>query len=155
MDLSDVELAVIVNTWKIPMGNPEGSGQVILSKFFETHPHNLEYFEAFKGKPLDSIKEESKFKMHAGKIVRAFDNAIKAAEERGKDAVLNKASWDKLAVSHAKRHIPRESFMELKGVMFDVLVEVCQLNEFQKTAWTKLLNYLFGVLLDHMEKVSQ
>ncbi|XP_055371833.1 cytoglobin-1 isoform X1 [Condylostylus longicornis] len=154
MDLSDVELAVIMNTWKVPMGDPEGSGQVILYRFFEKYPHNMEYFEAFKGKPLKEAKEDAKFKAHAGRIVRAFDNAIKAAEERGKDAVLSKAQWDRLASSHLKRHIPKDSFMELKGIVLEVLAEVCHLNDFQSTAWEKLLNYLFGVMLDQMTKLE-
>ncbi|XP_055371834.1 extracellular globin-E1 isoform X2 [Condylostylus longicornis] len=146
MDMSDCEMGVVMASWKVLMENPEETGKAVLGKFFEEHPQYVEYFNAFRGKTLAEIKQEPKFAFHAGKIVYAFDNAIKAAEERGRDAILGKASWDKLAKDHLERKIPKQAFKDLQTVMLNVIADVCNLNQFQRNAWEKLLKYLFGII---------
>ena len=56
IELSDKQISIIKETWKIPAANVFDSGEMILLKFFELYPENQNYFAAFKNIPLLSLK---------------------------------------------------------------------------------------------------
>lgn len=46
----------IVESWKTPAKDIFGSGEYILYQFFTRYPDNQEYFDKFRGVPLDNLK---------------------------------------------------------------------------------------------------
>jgi hypothetical protein len=53
--LSADQVSVIQSTWKIPKGDPEKYGQIILKSFFEKFPQYQAQFAKFKDIPVGSL----------------------------------------------------------------------------------------------------
>uniref|UniRef100_T1GN60 Globin domain-containing protein n=1 Tax=Megaselia scalaris TaxID=36166 RepID=T1GN60_MEGSC len=145
MELSDFEVIEIKNTWKIPMADPSGSGQAILLKFFERYPHNKLKFQDFKDQSLDQLKTCPKFKAHASRIVRTFNEAINVLGTDYTDPALHEI-FSKVAISHHKRGISKASYNELKEVILEIVVAVCEMNDCQKCAWEKLMETIYELI---------
>lgn len=54
--LTQDQINGIVESWKIPAKDIFGSGEYILFQYFKRYPNNQEYFDKFRGIPLDSLK---------------------------------------------------------------------------------------------------
>lgn len=59
--------------------------------------------------------------------------------------------WHTIGESHEIREIPKTAFMDLKGVIMEILSEVCKLTDEQKGAWNILLDYCFNILFEHLQ----
>lgn len=54
--LTPEQISIIQVSWAIPAKKPTDSCEIILIKFFEKYPKNLEKFYAFKNTPILSLK---------------------------------------------------------------------------------------------------
>ncbi|KAH8360262.1 hypothetical protein KR093_011643 [Drosophila rubida] len=138
------EVAIIKKTWETPMATPTDSGAAILTLFFNRYPSNLEKFP-FRDVPLAELSGNSRFRAHAGRIIRVFDDSIQAL---GKDGDLEKIDeiWTKVALSHIPRKISKESYNHLKEVILEVLTAACGLSESQVQVWDKLVEHVNGII---------
>ncbi|KAH8288800.1 hypothetical protein KR054_009755 [Drosophila jambulina] len=138
------EVQVIKKTWEIPVATPTDSGAAILTQFFNLYPSNLEKFP-FRDVPLEELPGNARFRAHAGRIIRVFDESIQVL---GQDGDLEKLDeiWTKVAVSHIPRTITKESYNQLKGVILDVLTAACNLDESQAATWAKLVDHVYGII---------
>lgn len=59
--------------------------------------------------------------------------------------------WETLGEEHNLREIPKTAFQDLKGVIIEILSEVCSLNDEQKGAWNILLDFCFQNVFEHLE----
>ncbi|KAM8704183.1 hypothetical protein ACLKA7_008735 [Drosophila subpalustris] len=138
------EVQVIKKTWEIPVATPTDSGAAILTTFFERYPSNLDKFP-FRDVPLAELATNSRFRAHAGRIIRVFDESIQVL---GQDGDLEKLDeiWTKVATSHIPRKISKESYNQLKEVILEVLTAACSLNESQAQAWAKLVDHVYDII---------
>ncbi|XP_037038743.1 globin CTT-VIIA [Bradysia coprophila] len=139
------QIDIIKTTWKIPAANPIDSGEVILLKFFEKFPHNQQKFLAFKNLPLESLKGSKSFRTHAGRVVTVINDAIVALDSPDATKQLEEM-WGKIGETHSKRKISKESFNELKVVIFEVLTAVCSLDATQQKAWSDLFDVVYSLI---------
>uniref|UniRef100_T1GF38 Globin domain-containing protein n=1 Tax=Megaselia scalaris TaxID=36166 RepID=T1GF38_MEGSC len=145
LDISEKEVLEIKRTWKIPMADPLTSGETMLLKLFERYPANQKKFQDLKDLPFKDLKDSPKFKFHSVRIMKAFDEAIQSLGTQNAGMVLHEI-FEKVAVSHHKRGISKESHNQLKEVIIETLVGVCDLNDFQKGAWEKVMESIFNVI---------
>lgn len=59
--------------------------------------------------------------------------------------------WHAIGENHKLREIPKAAFIDLKGVIIEILSEVCKLTDEQKGAWNILLDYCFAILFEHLQ----
>jgi len=145
--LTDNQVDLIVETWKIPAANPIDSAELILYKFFEKYPHNQQKFYKFKNVPLEQLKGTPAFRAHASRVLNTFSATVDSIQlEGGWEEVKN--IWNEIGQSHSKRRISREAFLELRDVIVGILVEVCQMNDDHKQAWTILLDYIYASVFE-------
>ncbi|XP_037954586.1 globin CTT-VI [Teleopsis dalmanni] len=147
------EIHQIKKTWEIPMENPAESGAAILLQFFTKYPSNLQKFSAFKDSPIPELPNNPRFKAHAVRIIRVFDDSIQLL---GYDVAAEKLEemWSKIATSHFHRQIQRQSFNELKEVILEVLTAACSLNEQQIAAWSKLMDIVYSIVFQKLDKLE-
>ncbi|XP_017144540.1 globin CTT-VI [Drosophila miranda] len=138
------EVQVIKKTWEIPVATPTDSGAAILQEFFTRFPSNLEKFP-FRDVPLEDLSGNSRFRAHAGRIIRVFDDSIRVLGEE-RDVEKLEEIWTKIAVSHIPRTISKESYNQLKGVILEVLTAACSLDESQAATWAKLVDHIYGII---------
>ncbi|KAH8417272.1 hypothetical protein KR222_007756 [Zaprionus bogoriensis] len=138
------EVQMIKKTWEIPVATPTDSGAAILTKFFERYPSDLEKFP-FRDVPQAELATNSRFRAHAGRIIRVFDESIQVL---GQDGDLEKLDeiWTKVAKSHIPRKISKESYNNLKEVILEVLTAACSLTESQAQTWEKLVNHVYDII---------
>lgn len=55
-DLTQDEISMVIDTWKIPATKLIDSGETILYRFLDRHPMSQQKFQAFKNTPLLSLK---------------------------------------------------------------------------------------------------
>ncbi|KAL5289648.1 CYGB family protein [Megaselia abdita] len=152
--LSDGDIIKIKTTWRIPMEDPSESGQAILLKFFERYPSNLEKFKNFKGLSIEELKVNTHFHAHASKIIRIFDEAINTLGTDYTDSALQEI-WSKIAISHHKRDISKASYNELKEIILETLVAVCDMNNDQKGAWEKLFICVYNIIFQTIDNLTK
>ncbi|SPP84279.1 globin CTT-VI [Drosophila guanche] len=138
------EVQVIKKTWEIPVATPTDSGAAILQEFFNRFPSNLEKF-SFRDVPLEDLSGNSRFRAHAGRIIRVFDDSIRVLGQEG-DVEKLEEIWTKIAVSHIPRTISKESYNQLKGIILEVLTAACSLDEGQAATWAKLVDHIYGII---------
>ncbi|XP_068157538.1 globin CTT-VI [Drosophila tropicalis] len=138
------EVQLIKKTWEIPVATPTDSGAAILMQLFTRYPSNLEKFP-FRDVPLEELSGNSRFRAHAGRIIRVFDESIQVL---GQDGDLQKLDeiWTKVATSHIPRQISKESYNQLKGIILEILTAACSLNEDQAAVWAKLLDHIYDII---------
>ncbi|KAH8403424.1 hypothetical protein KR215_004227 [Drosophila sulfurigaster] len=138
------EVQIIKKTWEIPVATPTDSGAAILALFFNRYPSNLEKFP-FRDVPPAELSTNSRFRAHAGRIIRVFDESIQVL---GQDGDLEKLDeiWTKIATSHIPRKISKESYNQLKEVILEVLTAACSLSESQAQAWAKLVDHVYDII---------
>lgn len=59
--------------------------------------------------------------------------------------------WQTLGDEHNLREIPKSAFLDLQGVIIEILSEVCKLTDEQKGAWNTLLDFCFNIVFEHLE----
>lgn len=143
--LTAAQVQIIKDSWEVPKKNPTDSGEAILLRFFEKYPHNQQKFHSFKNIPLSSLKGSAGFRSHANRIMVVFQNAMDAFDSDDVMGTLVNL-WTPVAESHAKRHITKESFNELKDVILEVMTAVCSLNEEQQQAWVVLFENVYTIV---------
>ncbi|EDW81068.1 uncharacterized protein Dwil_GK11857, isoform B [Drosophila willistoni] len=138
------EVQLIKKTWEIPVATPTDSGAAILMQLFTRYPSNLEKFP-FRDVPLEELSGNSRFRAHAGRIIRVFDESIQVL---GQDGDLQKLDeiWTKVATTHIPRQISKESYNQLKGIILEILTAACSLNESQAAVWAKLLDHIYDII---------
>ncbi|XP_065362495.1 cytoglobin-1 [Calliphora vicina] len=147
------EVYEIKRTWEIPAATPTESGVAILLKFFTKYPSNLEKFYSFKDLPTDELKNNARFKAHAVRIIKVFDESIQMLGHDWSGPKLEEM-WSKVAISHFNRQIEKQSFIELKEVILEVLTAVCNLNEKQTAAWVKLMDIVYSIVFNTLDKLK-
>lgn len=151
--MNDEDIYEIKKTWEIPMENPDASGQAILIAFFTQFPSNQQKFEQFREVPLIELKNNAKFKSHAGRIIRLFDDSINALGTDYADSAIQEL-WKNTAKSHFRRNISKQSFNELKGVILEVLKNACKLNDRQVEAWIKLMDHVYDIVFKTLDELA-
>ncbi|TMW53284.1 hypothetical protein DOY81_001650 [Sarcophaga bullata] len=141
------EVCEIKRTWEIPAATPTDSGVAILLRFFTKYPSNLQKFYSFKDLSLDELSSNARFKAHALRIIKVFDDSIQTLGHDWAGPKLDEM-WSNIATTHFKRQIEKQSFNELKEVILEVLTEVCKLNEKQTAAWIKLLDTVYTIVFN-------
>ncbi|XP_030374170.1 globin CTT-VI [Scaptodrosophila lebanonensis] len=143
------EVAVIKKTWEIPVATPTDSGTAILVQFLKRYPSNMEKFP-FRDVPVDDLVTNARFRAHAGRIIRVFDDSIRAL---GQDGELEKLEeiWTKVAMNHIPRQITKESYNQLRGIILEVLTAACNLNESQAEAWSKLVDHVYKIIFKFID----
>lgn len=68
-NLTDHQISIIKETWKIVHEKPEESGEAIFYTFLERHPEHQKRYSAFKNTPLSELKGSVAIRIHAGKIM--------------------------------------------------------------------------------------
>lgn len=149
--LTTDQIAIVQGTWEIPNSNPLDSGEAILFRFFEKYPANIQKFQSFKNTPLLSLKGTPGFRNHAGKIMKVFDEAISALDKPNYAEVLQDV-WGKIAVSHARRKITKQSFNELREVILEVLTAACNLDATQQAAWSNLMDNVYHIIFTVLDQ---
>ncbi|EDV94939.1 globin-2B [Drosophila grimshawi] len=142
--MNNDEVQMIKKTWEIPVATPTDSGAAILTAFFNRHPSSLEKFP-FRDVPLAELPTNSRFRAHASRIIRVFDDSIRVLGQDDAEEKLEEI-WTKVAVNHIPRQISKESYNNLKEVVLEVLTAACNLNESQVQSWTKLVNHVYDIL---------
>ncbi|XP_005183602.1 globin CTT-VI [Musca domestica] len=148
------EVLEIKRTWDIPAANPTESGSAILMLFFKRYPSNLQKFSAFKDLPLDELSTNARFRAHASRIIKVFDESIQMLGHDWAGPKLEE-TWSKIATSHFNRQIEKKSFNELKEVILEVLTAACNLNEKQIQAWTKLMDTVYSIIFNSLDKLEK
>ncbi|TDG45078.1 hypothetical protein AWZ03_008503 [Drosophila navojoa] len=138
------ELAMIKKTWEIPVATPTDSGAAILTAFFNRFPSALEKFP-FRDVPLEELPTNARFRAHAGRIIRVFDESIRVLGQEGDQEKLDEI-WTKVAVNHIPRRISKESYNQLRGVILETLTAVCNLDDSQQETWTKLVDHVYSII---------
>ncbi|XP_055906659.1 cytoglobin-1 [Eupeodes corollae] len=151
--MNDEDIYEVKKTWEIPMENPDESGQAILIEFFTQFPSNQQKFEQFREVPVVQLKDNAKFKSHAARIVRLFDDSINALGTDYADSAIQEL-WKNTAKSHFRRNISKQSFNELKGVILQVLKAACNLNDRQVEAWTKLMDHVYDIVFKTLDELA-
>uniref|UniRef100_A0A1A9UTN0 Globin domain-containing protein n=1 Tax=Glossina austeni TaxID=7395 RepID=A0A1A9UTN0_GLOAU len=146
------EVYEIKRTWEIPATTPTESGVAILIRFFTKYPSNLQKFSTFKDMPLDELKNNPRFKAHANRIMKVFDDSIKTLDDNCSHL---EEIWTKIAQSHFNRQIEKQSFNELKEVILEVLVAACNLNDQQTEIWLKLLDFVYEIIFKTIDQLEQ
>uniref|UniRef100_A0A1A9WJJ0 Globin domain-containing protein n=1 Tax=Glossina brevipalpis TaxID=37001 RepID=A0A1A9WJJ0_9MUSC len=145
------EVYEIKRTWEIPATTPTESGVAILIQFFTKYPSNLQKFSTFKDMTLDELKDNPRFKAHANRIMKVFDDSIQTLD--GNCSNLEEI-WTKIAQSHFNRQIEKQSFKELKEVILEVLVAACNLNDKQTEIWQKLLDFIYDIIFKTIDQLA-
>lgn len=57
-----------------------------------------------------------------------------------------------MGATHAKRHTPKASYFELRGIILDVLTDACKLNEEQREAWVVFFNCAINTIFGEYDK---
>lgn len=111
--LSDEEIQIVVETWKIPAKNLIDSGEAILFRFLEKFPHNQQKFVAFRNTPLLQLKGTPGFRTHAAKVITVFDSSIDCLKclDQGAGLEAIEKQWLDIGRSHAKRKVFHQEFM--------------------------------------------
>lgn len=149
--LTNEQVEMVKNTWKVPAANLMDSGEAILYSFFERYPIHQQKFASFKNVPLGELKGSPGFRSHANRIMTVFDDSIK---ELGKeDGMENIAKiWDALGHSHARRKIEPKAFLELRGVILEILTALINLDKSQQETWGALIDVVYSVAFNKMQK---
>lgn len=150
--MNSAEVCAIKKTWEIPIATPTDSGAAILIRFFTKYPSNLEKFP-FKDTPVEELNKSPRFRAHAGRIIRVFDESIQTL---GHDNCVDKLQeiWGEIAVTHFKRQISRQSYNELRGVILEVLSEVCKLDDAQTAAWCKMTDIVYDIIFKKVAELE-
>uniref|UniRef100_A0A1B0G6S1 Globin domain-containing protein n=1 Tax=Glossina morsitans morsitans TaxID=37546 RepID=A0A1B0G6S1_GLOMM len=146
------EVSEIKKTWEIPAASPTESGVAILIQFFTKYPSNLEKFSTFKDMPLDELKESPRFKAHANRVIKVFDDSVQALDD---DCSQLEEIWVKVTQSHFNRQIEKQSFNELKEVILEVLTAACSLNDQQIEIWVKLMDFIYDIIFRTIDELEQ
>ncbi|KAM7359748.1 globin 1 isoform 1-T2 [Cochliomyia hominivorax] len=147
------EVYEIKKTWEIPAATPTDSGVAILTRFFTKYPSNLQKFYSFKDLPVEELKTNARFRAHAIRIIKVFDESIQMLGHDWSGPKLEEM-WSEVAKSHFKRQIEKQSFNELKEVILEVLTEVCNLNEKQTAAWVKLMDIVYTIVFNTLDQLK-
>ncbi|XP_075146660.1 globin 1 [Haematobia irritans] len=151
--MNNDEVYEIKRTWEIPAATPTESGTAILMLFFKKYPSNLEKFSAFRDLPLDELSSNARFKAHAMRIIKIFDDSIQMLGHDWAGPKLEEM-WSKIATTHFNRQIEKQSFIELKEVILEVLTAACNLNEKQTEAWIKLMDIVYSIVFTSLDKLQ-
>lgn len=74
-----------------------------------------------------------------------FQGAVDCLDSADVVASLHK-NFGPMSVSHAKRRIPKVSYLEMRNVVLEVLTEACNLNEEQQEAWRVFFNCAVNII---------
>lgn len=88
------------------------------------------------------------FREHASKLMGKFGTTIDCLQN---DPAEIPSIWHDIGENHKLRSIPKAAFLDLKSTIIEILSEVCKLTDGQKTAWNILLDYIFGILFEHLQ----
>jgi len=148
------EVYEIKKTWDKPMENPTDSGVAILLKFFTKYPSNLEKFPTFKELSIEELNENVRFRAHANRIIRVFDESIQSLGYDWAGPKLDEI-WSKIATTHFNRQIEKKAFEELKEAILEVLTVACNLNEKQIAIWVKLMDAVYGIIFRTLDQLEE
>jgi len=147
------EVYEIKRTWEIAMTDPTKSGVAILERFFIKYPSNLKKFTQFMDVPLTELVHTSRFKWHANRIMKVFDDSIQALGNDWAPVKLEEI-WSKIATTHFHRQIEKKAFNELKEVILEVLTAACNLNQMQSELWAKLMDSIYDIIFNTLDKLE-
>lgn len=93
------------------------------------------------------------FRTHAERIMGVFQGAVDALDT---DEVIKNLhdNFAVMAKNHARREIPRKSFFEMRGVLIEVLTEVCELTEEQQEAWLIFYNCAINIIFGKFDEYN-
>ena len=63
--------------------------------------------------------------------------------------------WTKVAQTHSKNHIEKESFNELREVILQLLTIQCDMNEEQQEAWKALFDLVYGIVFQKLDEIYE
>lgn len=93
------------------------------------------------------------FRTHAENIMKVFQRAIDCLDTE--DVVGNlHNNFTLMAANHARRVTPKGAFFELRGILLDVLTEVCSLNEEQQQAWAQFYNCAMHIIFNKFDEYN-
>jgi len=154
VELTPTEVNIIKETWKIPSANQFDSAELIFYTFLERYPEHQQKFAAFKDIPLADLKGTAGFRAHASRIFNAFSSVIDALD---KDVELKgiKRIIAETGKFHAKKKVTKKSQVELRGVLVEILSDVCKLDDEGKVAWNKLLDIFYHIMFECLDGRSE
>lgn len=63
--------------------------------------------------------------------------------------------FNPMSFNHARRVTPKQSFFDLRGIVLDVLTEVCNLNAAQQEAWTIFYNCAIHIIFNGFDEYNK
>lgn len=115
------------------------------------------------------------FRTHAGRVALAINEAIECLNKENYEQELD-TLWTKLGESHNRRNISRQAFnvrcfftndlripmncclqcilQELRIVLTDVLIQVCDLDDTQQAAWGIFFDTIYHILFQKIETLT-
>lgn len=86
--------------------------------------------------------------------MKVFQAAVDAFDTADPEGHLNHV-WTKVAVTHARHKISKESFEELKDVVLEVLTSACSLDATQQQAWVVLFDDVYAIVFSKLDSIYQ
>ncbi|KAL7015517.1 hypothetical protein ACKWTF_016498 [Chironomus riparius] len=152
--LTERQIEIIKRTWAIPYSKPGDSGEIILYTYLEQYPNNQVKFQAFRNTPLVMLKGTPGFRSHASKIMDVFATAINAlGTENGLPAIVSLVT--ETGKYHRRRGISKRNFVELRGVIIEILTAVCRLDDEGKQAWSDLMDVLYHIIFNVLDEAKK
>lgn len=89
---------------------------------------------------------------HAARIMKVFQAAVDAFDTSDPEGHLQQV-WTKVAVTHSRHDIQKDSFNELRDVILEVLTGLCSLDESQQEAWGTLFDMVYLIVFQKLDEI--
>ncbi|XP_044760112.1 globin-1-like isoform X2 [Coccinella septempunctata] len=132
LGLTPREIKRVKVSWARATADPTKLGANVMMSLFDKYPEYKKLFP-FKDVPDEELKNNMKFKVHCSSVVYNLNQIIDSLD----NSELVLGMLDKLATNHIKHNAPHEGFLNIQGIIEDVLRPLN--NDEEMKIWSKLL----------------
>ncbi|XP_046573943.1 globin-like [Haliotis rubra] len=150
--LTERQKDAIRTSWALVSLDLKGNGVNFLIKFFKDYPEDKTFFEAFKDKKPEELRDNPKMRAHASIVMHALTSVVDNLDDP--ECLID--ILQRNAQSHFGRNIRIKQYKDLFETFVRYLQEALgdKCTELTKTSWEKALVVVISVIGNEMTALS-
>jgi len=147
--LSQREKQDIRHVWSLVSQDLESAGMGFFLAYFKAHPEYQSKFKAFAKVPMDELKDNRSFQMHAMNVMNAITLIVDTLENP-EELV---SGLKEMGVNHRKRRIEAIHFHNLAAVLLAFLQSALgsAFTEQAQKSWSKAMGVIISTIMTTLE----
>jgi len=147
--LSQREKQDVRQIWDLVSQDLEGAGIGFFTAFFTTHPEYQSKFRAFAKVPIENLKDNRSFLMHAMNVMNSITSIVDTLDNP--ESLVD--DLKQIGLNHRKRPIEAIHFHNLAAVLLAFLQSALgsAFTEQAQKSWNKAMGVIISTILSTLE----